>query len=106
MRLLLASLVCATALVCQPGVGASFLAKGIGAHPCSYMLENFTFSDREHWRSWITGFISGLNRNNGRDVGRGVDEMAMVYEVKNYCERNPIDGVALAVIWVYNNRLK
>ena len=94
-------------LVVTPAYAGEYLLKGAGAHPCSHFLD--TSSDpvlRSQWKQWLNGFISGANLANSLSKGDGIDESAFVYEVKNYCEKNPMKDVGDAAEWLYKIRLK
>lgn len=81
---------------------------GGGANSCAYMLQTLQSNNQYHvvWRQWITGFISGSNHQNGLRKGSSIDEDALVYEVKNYCQREPMKNIFDAVIWLYDTKLQ
>jgi len=105
MKFLKGCLVIFILVVGSPSYG--YLAKGGGANSCTYLLDNFDPQMRVLWRQWVTGFISGLNyAYDDTETGREIDESSFVYEVKNYCEVNPMKSVAHAVEDLYFNKLK
>lgn len=46
-----------------------------------------------HWKSWISGYISGLNEARSRYTGN-VDMDGMYLWMQNYCKDHPLDLLA------------
>ncbi len=99
MKLLRTILVVTLMVASQPSV--AYLAKGGGGNSCAYLLDNFSQAHRKLWQQWITGFITGINFSEDGQVGKDIDESALVYEVKNYCEKNPTELVTNAAANLY-----
>ena len=84
----------------------AYLIKGVGGISCGEFL---TEEDSEVKslvdRSWLTGYISGLNRQNSLNKGEGVDSQSILLAVKNRCREKPLKDVEDATNWVYWNEL-
>jgi anionic cell wall polymer biosynthesis LytR-Cps2A-Psr (LCP) family protein len=104
MKFLKGYLVILILLVSSPSF-AQYTSKGVGGKSCSFLLENFDPTSKIVMTQWITGFITGLNREQNKNKGKGVDETAMLYEVKNFCERNPLKDILDGAVWLYYERL-
>lgn len=80
---------------------------GGGANSCSYFLQTLQSNNQYVliWRQWITGFISGRNYERDESKGRNIDEDAFVYEVRNYCQKEPMKKIYEAVIFLYESKL-
>jgi len=80
---------------------------GGGANSCAYFLQTIQSNNQylQIWRQWITGFISGRNYERDESKGRNIDEDAFVYEVRNYCQKEPMKKIYEAVIFLYDSKL-
>ncbi len=73
---------------------------GYGVKPCEAYLEAYEGweSGQEeqieqylHYRSWLTGFVSGLNLAMGEDMLRGVEVAGAMRRIQLYCDERPSD---------------
>ena len=75
------------------GTNADYLIKGMGGLTCERYVSNYrkAGSARREQRSWILGFITGMNFNDKKMQDRGRDLHAELVDdwILNYCLEHP-----------------
>lgn len=82
-------------------VSAAYLIKGVGGLTCERYVTDYHkvgFARREQ-RSWILGFITGMNYNDEKTRDRGRDLHAERIDdwILNYCKEHPSEKLHTAV---------
>lgn len=80
---------------------ADYLIKGVGGLTCARYISDYRKAGvaRREQRSWIMGFITGMNYNDGKIRDRGKDLHAELVDdwVFNYCREHPAEKLHRAV---------
>ena len=88
-------------LLLSLNASASYLIKGVGGITCERYIENYRRAGtaRREQRSWVLGFISGMNFMDRKIQNRGVDIHAELIDdwILNYCEEHPSEKLHTAV---------
>ena len=103
-----------TAVMAVPGgIAVAFDAEGAytifgqGGHSCAKFLKEDK-EDKEDdidylfYKIWVVGFISaaGVYQNTQKSLGDVADVEGIIYLIRKYCEKNPLDSLATATITI------
>ncbi|MCE9625841.1 MAG: hypothetical protein K8R69_10395 [Deltaproteobacteria bacterium] len=76
-----------TSLFCPP-VMAAVNIYGPGGMTCARYTQS-PDSDKDDFKYWGLGYISGINSMKNLDIVRGKDQASMFQWIDNYCKSNP-----------------
>lgn len=74
-------------LIC-PSAMAAVNIYGPGGMTCAKYTQS-PDSDKDDFKYWGLGYISGINSMKNLDIVRGKDQASMFQWVDNYCKNNP-----------------
>ncbi len=69
---------------------------GPGGLPCSKYNQS-TGADKDAFRYWGQGYLSGVNSMKGFDLTRGKDQATVLTWIDQYCQSNPTSSYNGAV---------
>lgn len=86
-------------------ITASGTVFGVGAADCGRMIahdrEDRDGSWRRLYQNWMLGYLSRVNIEYMRDIGKDLSPDAIYFSVLNVCRENPTWGVEIAMrIWI------
>jgi len=61
---------------------------GPGGMTCAKYSQS-TDSDKDDFKYWGLGYVSGINSMKNLDIVRGKDQASMFQWIDNYCKNNP-----------------
>ena len=79
---------------------------------CSKLIKNLNEKglldhyNNELFKSWISGFVSGMNFANNKKLKIRPDWDGIVLEVIKRCKEEPMSKSFESVIWIYKNKMK
>ena len=88
-------------------VSATYLV--LGKYGCGQILDDDRKDDtvsKYQTKSYIQGYITGLNYANDSSKGEGVKSASLYYAVIKFCKENPFKGIHHAAEEIYFNQLK
>ena len=86
----------ALAFLITSSAQAATVVFGPGGMPCSKYNQS-TGADKDAFRYWGQGYLSGINSMKGFDLTRGKDQAAVLTWIDQYCQSNPTSSYNGAV---------
>ena len=88
-------------------VSATYLV--LGKYGCGQILDDDRKDDtvsKYQTKSYIQGYITGLNYANDSSKGKGVKSNSLYYSVIKFCKENPLKGIHDAAEEIYFYQIK